>query len=242
MPPFLAVVPARKGSKGIPNKNRLLFGRTIDFIESLGFFDAIIVTTNDEAVAEMAERRGCRVHIRPEETAGAAAPIKPAFASMVADLDLPADAYLWLFYIPFVFRDAADFHAAKALIDAQAPSSLSTFVPVKTHPYRCWGQDKTTGKMFKFCDSEKVSRQDFPEAWANHHYVYCIRADALDTVNGNLLGPDTMPVFYDQARADRLIELDEMADIEEWAHRYPQDHAQWWNSLPAEQRIGPAPR
>lgn len=241
MTQFFAVVPARKGSKGIPNKNRLLFDRTIAFIRDLGFFDDIIVTTNDEVVAEMAERDGCRVHIRPDETAGATAPIKPAFQTMMDGLRLPGDSYLWLFYIPFVFRDAADFHAAKALIDANHPSSLSTFVPAKTHPFRCWGQDKATGKMFKFCDSEKVSRQDFPDAWANHHYIYAIRADALDSVNGNLLGPDTMPVYYTEAQAERLIELDEMADVAEWAHRYPTEYAAWWRLLPEELRIGPEP-
>ncbi|KAF0225627.1 MAG: N-acylneuraminate [Rhodospirillaceae bacterium] len=241
MPQFIAVVPARKGSKGIPNKNPLLFDRTIDFIESLGFFDEIVVTTNDEQVAAMAARRKCRVHIRPDETAVSTAPIKPAFETMTSALGLPADAYLWLFYIPFVFRDAADFHAAKAIIDQQRPSSISTFVPAATHPFRCWGQDKVTGKMFKFCDSEKVSRQDFPDAWANHHYIYCIRADALDSVNGNLLGPDTTPIYYTSAQAERLIELDEMSDVQEWAHRYPEDYAVWWHALPADQRIGPSP-
>ncbi len=237
----VAVVPARAGSQGIPGKNRLLFGATVDFIADLGFFAETVVTSNDDVILEMAAARGLRGRKRPEDLAGPTIPIGPSFADAIAALAIPADTFLWLFYIPFVFRDAADFHAARILVERDRPISVMTFLPAKTHPYRCWGQDPATGRMFKFVDSPAVSRQDFPPAWWNHHYICVTQAGALDRLNGNLLGAETTPIYVTEEMGDRLVELDEMSDFDHWRRRHPEQYARWWQSLPAGAKVGPEP-
>ena len=72
----LAVIPARGGSKRIPRKNiRLFCGKPmiawpIEAALDSGCFDAVVVSTDDEEIAEVAREHGASVpFMRPEELA-----------------------------------------------------------------------------------------------------------------------------------------------------------------------------
>lgn len=72
----MAVIPARGGSKRIPRKNiRLFCGRpiiaySIDAAMESGLFDRIIVSTDDQAIAEVAKDCGAEIpFMRPAELA-----------------------------------------------------------------------------------------------------------------------------------------------------------------------------
>ena len=66
----LAVIPARGGSKRIPRKNVRLFagrpmiGHAIAVAEVAGVFDRIIVSTDDDEIADVAEAFGAEVPFR----------------------------------------------------------------------------------------------------------------------------------------------------------------------------------
>ena len=73
----LALIPARGGSKGIPNKNILKINRkpliayTIHEALSCDYIDAVVVSTDSEAIAKVATKAGAEVpFMRPEELAG----------------------------------------------------------------------------------------------------------------------------------------------------------------------------
>ena len=70
----LAIIPARGGSKRIPNKNikefagKPLIAYSINAAKASGLFDKIIVSTDSEQVAEIARQYGAEVpFIRPPE-------------------------------------------------------------------------------------------------------------------------------------------------------------------------------
>lgn len=72
----LAVIPARAGSKRVPQKNkRLLLGKpllfyTIEAAQNSGVIDEIVVSTDDEEIAEIAKKAGVSVpFLRPAELA-----------------------------------------------------------------------------------------------------------------------------------------------------------------------------
>lgn len=71
----IAVIPARGGSKGIPRKNiKLLAGKpliaySIEKAKQSELVDRVIVSTEDEEIAEIARKYGAEVQIRPEELA-----------------------------------------------------------------------------------------------------------------------------------------------------------------------------
>lgn len=74
---MLAVIPARGGSKGVPNKNikelngKPLIAYTIEAAQKSGIFNKIIVSTDSERIAEIAREYGAEVpFIRPNEISG----------------------------------------------------------------------------------------------------------------------------------------------------------------------------
>lgn len=72
----LAIIPARGGSKGVPGKNiRLLAGKpliawTIERAKQSKYIDRLIVSTDDQVIADVAMRYGCEApFLRPAELA-----------------------------------------------------------------------------------------------------------------------------------------------------------------------------
>ena len=67
---ILAVIPARAGSKGIPNKNvRIVAGRPLVYYAIKNALDSetvtdVVVTTDSEQVRIIAEQMGARVRVR----------------------------------------------------------------------------------------------------------------------------------------------------------------------------------
>ena len=76
---FLAVIPARGGSSGVPGKNiRPLAGRpliayTIDQAGAVLELDSVVVSTDDAVIHETAKALGSKVIARPAELATAEA-------------------------------------------------------------------------------------------------------------------------------------------------------------------------
>lgn len=73
---ILAIVPARGGSKGLPGKNILpicgkpLISWSIDKAKRSRYLDMVLVTTDSEAIADVAKRSGAHVpFLRPTELA-----------------------------------------------------------------------------------------------------------------------------------------------------------------------------
>jgi len=77
MPSFLCIIPARGGSKGIPNKNIIdlngfpLIFYSIKSAKKSNIFDSIIVSTDSKKIATIAKRYGAEVpFLRPKEISG----------------------------------------------------------------------------------------------------------------------------------------------------------------------------
>jgi CMP-N-acetylneuraminic acid synthetase len=90
----LAVVAARGGSKGLPGKNlrilagRSLVARAVDVARQSAVVDRIVVSTDDEAIAEEGRRAGADVpFLRPAELASDAAPMLPVLRHAVQALE-----------------------------------------------------------------------------------------------------------------------------------------------------------
>src|SRR3990167_2128914 len=72
---FLAVIPARGGSKGIPNKNvkdfcgKPLIQWSIEAAKDSGVFDRIIVNSDSDKILAVAAKCGADVQPRPAELA-----------------------------------------------------------------------------------------------------------------------------------------------------------------------------
>jgi len=81
---ILAIIPARGGSKGIPKKNivningKPLIQYTIEVAKESKLIDRVIVSTDDDEIAEISEKLGAEVpFIRPAELAKDGTPTFP---------------------------------------------------------------------------------------------------------------------------------------------------------------------
>src|SRR5699024_596879 len=90
----LAVIPARGGSRRVPGKNvRPLLGRpalayTVDAALHSGLFDRVVVSTDSEAVAEVALNCGAEVpFLRDAALADDHTPVSAATVDMLRRLD-----------------------------------------------------------------------------------------------------------------------------------------------------------
>lgn len=72
----IVIIPARAGSKRLPNKNTLLLqgiplvAHSILYAKQFSFIDDVFVTTNDSKVKEIALQYNAKVIDRPEELSG----------------------------------------------------------------------------------------------------------------------------------------------------------------------------
>ena len=214
----IAVIPARKGSVGLPGKNQVFFDTTADFIASVSWFGRVIVSTDDEVVAGKARKRSFDVRDRPAVLAGPAVSIKAVFDDLIPAMSVAADDVLWLFYLPILFKDRRHFDEARRVMEGEGADSLCSFVVAQTHPFNCWAYEG--GALRQYIPNDVFRRQDLPPAWMTYHYLCCFRAGALPALNSELIGPSTRPIFLDQATTANLIEIDTPEDLERWkAHQ-----------------------
>ncbi len=72
----IAIIPARGGSKRLPNKNTMplggipLLAHSILFAQKHSFIDEVFVTSNDENIKKIALKYGAKVIDRPENLSG----------------------------------------------------------------------------------------------------------------------------------------------------------------------------
>lgn len=89
----IAIIPARGGSKRLPNKNILPFGdmpliaHSILFAKRYDFIDAVYVSTDDQAIKKVALEYGALVVDRPSEIAGDFEPTVSALKHVVKSID-----------------------------------------------------------------------------------------------------------------------------------------------------------
>ena len=85
----LAVIPARGGSKGIPGKNLQAVGglslvaRSVQAAFASRGVDRVVVSTDDDAIAEEAQSHGAEVVRRPAAIAGDTGSIRAASSAQL---------------------------------------------------------------------------------------------------------------------------------------------------------------
>src|SRR3989344_776276 len=102
-PIFLAVIPARSGSKGIPNKNirnfcgKPLMAYAIEQARKCKKISCVIVSTDSKKYAAIAKKYGADVpFLRPKELAGDKSPIFDTIKHLILTLNNTQAT----FYIP----------------------------------------------------------------------------------------------------------------------------------------------
>jgi CMP-N-acetylneuraminic acid synthetase len=121
----LALIPARGGSRGVPEKNvRLLGGiplvaHSILSAQDSGVFDDVHVSTDSNRIAEIAAHYGAQVILRPAQLAGEQAPMPPVIEhaiEWVSERQCAPPENLFLLQPTSPLRSAQDIRQAAAIL------------------------------------------------------------------------------------------------------------------------------
>ena len=191
----ICLIPARGGSKRIPRKNirdfngKPLIAWSIETALSTGVFTRVIVSTDDDEIAEVAQKFGAEVPFeRPAELSddhtATIAVVRHALDWLDGEGALPAA--LCCLYATAPFARPEDIQAGMDLL-AEAEFA----VPVTTFPYpiqRALRLSDASRLNMLEPENYDVRSQDLPEAWHDAGQFYCGRTNAWRQED-RLLGP-----------------------------------------------------
>ncbi|NSW54472.1 MAG: acylneuraminate cytidylyltransferase family protein [Armatimonadetes bacterium] len=213
----LAIIPARGGSKGIPRKNvRELAGKplivwTIEAALRSTLIDRLVVSTDDDEIAEVASAAGAEVIRRPAELAGDTTPTEPALLHALQVLEdregyIPDAVTLLQCTSPLRGTDTID-ECINLLFDSGC-DAVMTVLHVQ-HWYLMGTRDET-GRYHAEYDYQKRPRsQDMPQKYRENGAVYVTRRDVLLAYQ-NRLGGHVRVVEMDPIRS---IDIDHEEDF-----------------------------
>jgi YrbI family 3-deoxy-D-manno-octulosonate 8-phosphate phosphatase len=219
----LAVIPARGGSKGVPGKNLApvggvpLVARAVRACAEASRVTAVVVSTDDPAIAEVARAAGAEVVLRPVaiagDTATSEAAVLHAMDAHEAMTGAPTDVVLLVQCTsPFITAEEVDGVAA-AVLDGGADTA-HTVAPFHGFVWREAADAGTSagdgGVGVNHDKSTRPRRQDRPQDLLETGAAYAMRAAGFRAAGHRFFGRTAL-VRTDPAR---VLEIDDPADLE----------------------------
>ena len=192
----IAILPARGGSKRIPRKNVKPFLGTpmlhwpIAAARASGLFDRIIVSTDDDTIAEVARAAGAEALARPAELSDDRTGVVPVVRHALETAGRDADSAC-LIYATAPFLRAQDLaRGLEALTGAAFSLSVTTFpFPIQ----RALLQTPEGRVAMSYPEHAQTRSQDLPEAFHDAALFAWGTRDAWLS-DAALYGPDTAMV------------------------------------------------
>lgn len=226
MPETLAIILARAGSKGLPNKNALpLAGKpmlrwTIDHARHSETIDHIVVSTDGNQLTQIAQDAGIEVISRPDELSHDSAAVDAAarhalteFENRYPNRDIQHVAILYG-NVPIRPADLTD-RAINKLIDTNCDSVQSVYQVGKTHPY--WMRTLTgpaNDQMGQYQPNNIHRRQDLPPVYMLNGGIIAVTRKSLLTTKPNhphaFLGTDQRAIVCNE---DEVVDIDSYVDL-----------------------------
>ncbi len=217
---ILAVIPARGGAKGVPGKNlRPLAGTPLivwsieQALATRGVTDTV-VSTDDEAIADVARAAGARVpFLRPAELATDVAPTEPTMRHALEEMEQSEGAYdaVMLLQPTSPLRHAGTLDRAIAQFAASGADSLLGVV--ESHAF-FWQDGDPPRASYDY--RNRPRRQDIAEADRRYREtgsLYITRRDAFMAENNRLAG--TVTLFrMDESEGWEIDSLTDFAVLE----------------------------
>ncbi|UCG39540.1 MAG: acylneuraminate cytidylyltransferase family protein [bacterium] len=192
---LLAIIPAREGSRGIPNKNSALAAGkplivwTIECALASAVVDMALVSTDSRALADLARASGAHVpFLRPAELARDDTPgIAPVLHAIewMRDNRGVTPRYVVVLQPTSPLRIPADVEAAMTLALKVNADSVVSVTPAPSHP--CWMKIlDADGRMTDFLPRMEIPfrRQDLPEVYALNGAIYLGRTEMVLRTGG----------------------------------------------------------
>jgi CMP-N,N'-diacetyllegionaminic acid synthase len=219
----LGLIPARGGSKGVPGKNtKMLGGRplieyTAEAALSSKRLSRVILSTEDEAIAEAGRKAGVDVPFRrPAELANDSAPMLPVIQHAVRTLEEQGDRFdaICLLQPTNPFRRSEQIDACVDLLEERNADAVVAVLRVPTEYNPHWVYEPDAEGWLHVSTGEAAPiprRQELPPAFHREGSIYVTRRNVVmerNSLYGRKLLGYSLP-------ADRSVNIDTVEDWEQ---------------------------
>lgn len=216
---MLAIIPARGGSKGVPGKNiknlgdKPLIYYTIKAAKESVFIDRIIISTDDEEIAEVAKKCGAEVpFMRPDELATDTAKAIDTYLYTVNKLNESSNDLIEEFIVlqpTSPLRSATDIDNAVEIFIKNRADSVISVVEAEHPPY--WYKKITNEGILKdyFISNNSLNRQEYDRTYLPNGAIFVFRYNILkETLN--YYTDKTYPYIMPK---ERSVDIDNVLDF-----------------------------
>tara|TARA_Y100001973_G_scaffold38432_1_gene57762 strand:+ start:354 stop:986 length:633 start_codon:yes stop_codon:yes gene_type:complete len=201
------IIPARKGSKGLPGKNKILLNHTLSTIPDY-IKKSVIMTTNDGEIIQ--ECVGYKILRRSDYLSSDNISTKDVLQDVFEKFNIDNQELIIMLYLTYPERTWADIESALNFFIENDAKSLLCRIEPKSHPYLCmFSEDGDKGKQI--VEHNMYRRQDYPDCFELSHFICIFRANELENLNKNLYNKDT--IFY---KIKRPVDVDTKKDLERY--------------------------
>ncbi|GEM_PF-212510 len=215
----LCIIPARGGSKRIERKNikefagKPIIAYSIEAALKSGCFSKVMVSTDDEEIADVARRYGAEVpFMRSAETANDFATTADVLFEVLdkyAESGIEFDAICCLYATaPFVTSDRL--REGHALLNEGNCSAAFTCVEYSYPIQRSLAINADGHIGMKYPEYAKSRSQDLDKSYHDAGQFYFTTVKALREC-GSLWGPDTLPIILPE------LEVQDLDTLQDWA-------------------------
>ena len=221
----VAIIPARGGSKRIPRKNirpfcgKPIIAYSIEAAQQTGLFNEVVVSTDDEEVANVARQCGASVpFMRParisDDVTGVMAVVAHALRELEKEGKCPSEVCMIYATAPLMRPEdiVAGYEKFQVCVEAGAADFVFSAATFTAPVFRAFGvQADGTAKMF-WPEHYQKNSQDLPEAYHDAAQFCWGRRAAFLEEDAIVFSERSMPLLIPRYR---------VADIdipEDWRH------------------------
>ena len=212
----IAIITARGGSKRIPRKNVKLFCRkpiitySIEAALQSGLFEEVMVSTEDEEIAQIARQAGASVpFMRSQESAGDYASTDDVLLEVLKAYEEQGrtfDTFCCLYpTAPFVTAQKLQ----KAMKLLEQADSVMPVVPFSFPPQRCMVLNEAGELHMKWPEYAQTRSQDLEPYYHDCGQFYCCRTDLFLQYKTTDL-PHMMPMIMSE------LEVQDIDNPDDW--------------------------
>lgn len=211
----VAVITARGGSKRIPRKNikdfcgKPIMAYSIEAALENNLFDEVMVSTDDDEIAEIAEKHGAKVPFRRSAaTSDDYATTADVLHEVVGEYEKRGHVFDWLccIYPTAPFVTAEKLRQSFSYLQEKGADALTPVVKFSYPPQRCFIVDNGFLK-YKWPEYTRARSQDLEPYYHDVGQYYFMRVDSF--VHGTI-GP-SIPFIVDE---QEVQDIDTISDWE----------------------------
>ena len=210
----IAIIPARGGSKGIPNKNILkindkpLIAWSIEHALSSQSIDSVWVSSDSEEIISIAERYGAKSIIRPDSISGDEASSESAWLHALDTIEKQMEVNLIVgMQATSPVRGPTDLDDAIQAFNDQKLDSLISVTMIRDH--NVWSMTEKGPESVNYDFMNRKRRQDTEVRYLENGSFYLFKPKILRTTNNRIGGKIG---FYHQ-ELYKMFQIDDPEDL-----------------------------